>query len=78
MNSANLQIAFSCIAALEQMVLSFAKLCKSDFFSHKNKSFIKVLNRTGTSIEPCDTPESMVLKKLDILIIFTLCFRFFK
>ena len=74
MNSANLHIAFSCIASLEDMVLSSAKLCKSYFFSHKNKSFTKLLNRIGPSIEPRDPPESMVLKKLDILLIFNFVF----
>ena len=54
------------------MVLSSAKLCKSDFVSHKNKSLIKMLNKIGPSIDPCGTPESMVLKKLNILLIFTL------
>ena len=54
------------------MVLSSAKLCKSDFVSHKNKSLIKMLNKIGPSIHPCGTPESMVLKKLDMLLIFTL------
>ena len=59
------------------MILSSAKLCNSDFVSHKNKSFIKTLNRNEPSIEPCGTPKSIALKKLDILLIFTLCFRFF-
>ena len=52
------------------MVLSSAKLCKSDFVNHKNKSFIKMLNRIGPSINPCGTLESIVLKKLDVLLIF--------
>ena len=60
------------------MVLSSEKLCKLDFVSHKNKSFVKMLNRIGPSTEPCGKPESVVLKKLDILLIFTLCFRCFK
>ena len=37
--------------------------------------FTKMLNRIGPSIEPCGTPDSILLKKLDILLIFTLCFR---
>ena len=60
------------------MVLSSAKLCKSDFVSYKNKPFIKILSRIEPSIEPCGKPESIVLKKLDILLVFTLCFRCFK
>ena len=39
-------------------LLSSTKLCKSDFVSHKNKSFIKMLNRIGLIFEPYDTPKS--------------------
>ena len=60
------------------MVLSSAKSCKPDFFSHKNESFIKIVNSIGPSIEPCGTLESIVEKKLDIFLIFTLCFRCYK
>ena len=60
------------------VVLSSAKLCISDIVSYKNKPFIKMLNRIGPSIEPCGTPESIVLKKLNILLIFTLCFWCFE
>ena len=61
------------------MVLSFAKLYKSDFVSHKNKSVTKMLNRIGPTIDPCGTPESIVLKETRYtLLIFTLCFRWFK
>ena len=35
-------------------------------------------NRVGPSIEPCGTPESAVLKKIDMLLILTICFRCFK
>ena len=47
------------------MLLLSAKLCKSYFAIHKNKSFIKMLNRIEPSIEPCGTPECTVLKKLE-------------
>ena len=60
------------------MVLSSAKLCKSDFVSYKNKPFIKMLSRIEPSIELCGKAESIVLNKLDILLVFTLCFRCFK
>ena len=61
------------------MVLSSAKLYKSDFVSHKNQSVTKMLNRIGPTIDPCGTPESIVLKETRyILLIFTLCFRWFK
>ena len=33
-----------------EMVLPSAKLCKSDFVRHENKSFITMLNRIGPSI----------------------------
>ena len=52
------------------MVLSSAKLCKSDFASHKNKSFIKMLHRIGPSIESCDTPERIALKKTRYIVTF--------
>ena len=61
-----------------EMVLSSAKFCKSDSASHKNKSFIKILNRIGPITGPCGTPESVTLKQLDILLIFKLCFWGFK
>ena len=57
---------------LTAMVLSSAKLCKSDFVCHKNKSFIKNLNRIGPTTKAHGTPDSLALKKLDILLIFTL------
>ena len=51
-------------------LLSSVKLCKSDFVSHKNKSFIKMLDRIGPSIEPCGIPESIVLKKTRYIVNF--------
>ena len=58
------------------IVLLSAKLCKSDIVSHKSKSFTKTLNRIGPTIDPCGTPEILVLKETRyILLIFTLCFR---
>ena len=62
---------------LTAMVLSSAKLCKSDFVCYKNKSFIKMLNRIGPITEAHDTPDSLALKKLDILLIFTLMLLMF-
>ena len=56
------------------MVLSSGKLCQSDLVGHKIKSFIKILNWIGPSIEACGTPEIIVLIKINILLISTLCF----
>ena len=33
-----------------------------------------MLKGIGPSVEPCGTPKYTVLKKIDILLIFTLCF----
>ena len=62
--------SFSSVRRRPFRFLQVTKLCESDFVSHKSKSFIKMLNRIGPSIEPCGTPKSIVLKKLDILLIF--------
>ena len=34
------------------MILSSAKLCKSEFFSHKNRSVNNIWKKIGPSIEP--------------------------
>ena len=73
---------FKCIEEVVQPVASnsdsiiiFEILSKSGFVSHNSKSFIKLLSRIGPSIEPCGILKRSVLKKLDILLIFTLCFH---
>ena len=60
------------------MVLSSAKLCRSEFFSHKNRFLRNILNKIGPSTEPCGTPDRIFSKRLEILLIDTFCFRSFK
>ena len=48
------------------MVLLSAKLCKSEFVSHMNKSFLKMLNRRGPSIESSGTPKKNVYESRTI------------
>ena len=60
------------------IVLSSAKLCKSVFFKHKNKSLRNILNNIGPSIEPCGTPDRIFKKSLQMLLILTHCLRFLK
>ena len=54
------------------MVSSSAKLCKSDFVSYKNKSFIKILNRIGPSINPCGTPERYIVNFHTLLLMLVI------
>ena len=60
------------------IVLLSAKLCRSKFFSHKSRSLRNILNKIGPSIEPCDTPDIIISKRLEILLIHTFCLRSFK
>ena len=45
---------------------------------NKNKSFMKILNKTGPSVEPCGTPEKSTWKTLSASFIFKSCFLRFK
>ena len=60
------------------MVLSLAKLCKSDFLMHRNKSMRNILKRIGPNIEPCGTPDKIFWNALKMLFILIFCFRSFK
>ena len=57
------------------MVLSLAKLCKSDFLLHRNESLRNILKRIGPNIEPCGTPDKIFWNALKMLFILTFCFR---
>ena len=60
------------------VILSSAKLCKSDFLIQRNKSLRNILKRIGRNIEHCDIPDKMFWNALKMLFILTLCFRSFK
>ena len=60
------------------MILSSVKLCGSEFFSHKNRPLTNIPNKIGPGIEPCVTPDRIMSKRLEMLLIDTFCFRSFK
>ena len=68
------EIAF----AQAESVLSSAKLWIEEDSMKKKRSLIEKSNRSGPTIEPCDTPEIIFLKLLYVLFIRTHYFRFFK
>ena len=41
----------------QEIVLSSAKLCRSEFLIYMKRSFMNKLKRIGTRIEPCGTPD---------------------
>ena len=45
-------------------------MCKLDFDSYKINSFTKMLKRIRPSTEPCDIPESIVMKKTSYIVNF--------
>ena len=59
-------------------VLSSAKLCKSDFSMHRNKSLRNISKMIGPYIEPCGTPDKIFWNALKMLFILIFCFRSFK
>ena len=57
------------------MILSSAKLCKSDFLMHGNKTLRNTLKRIEPNIELCGTPYKMFWNELKMLFILTFCFQ---
>ena len=60
------------------MVLSSAKLCKSDILMHRNKSLRNILKMIGPNMEPCGIPDKMFWNAIKMLFTLTFCFRSFK
>ena len=60
------------------MILSPAKLCKSDFLMHRNKSLRNILKRIGPNIEPCGKADKIFWNAVKTFFIVTFCFRSFK
>ena len=48
-------------------MLSSAKFANLALFIKRNKSFIKMLNKIGPSMEPCGTPDNRILKILSLV-----------
>ena len=55
-------------------MLSSTKLQASDFVMEKNKSFMKILKRSGPRIDPCGTPVLISHHELKDEPVFVLCF----
>ena len=62
------------LSAVADIVLSSAKLKRSDNFNVESRSLRNILNNIGPSIDPCGTPDSNVRKSLKTLLTFTFCF----
>ena len=62
------------LSAVADIVLSSAKLKRSDNFNVESRSLRNILNNIGPSIDPCGTPGSNVRKPLKTLLTFTFCF----
>ena len=58
------QISFSFVFSIAEIVLPSAKLCKSDFEIQRNGSFMKILNYIRRRIDLWGTPESRVSNTL--------------
>ena len=56
------------LSAVADIVLSSAKLKRSDNFNVESRSLRNILNNIGPSIDPCGTPESNVRKSLKTLL----------
>ena len=62
------------LSAVVDIVLSSAKLKRSDNFNVESRSLRNILNNIGPNIDPCGTPDSNVRKSLKKLLTFTFCF----
>ena len=62
----------------QDIVLSSAKLCRSELLIYIKRSFMNKLKRIGPIIEPCGTPDKSNWKILYVLLIWTLCFCRFR
>ena len=47
------------VLQMVEMILSPARLCRSDFLMHRNKSLRNILKRIGPNTETCGTPDKM-------------------
>ena len=62
----------------QEIALSSAKLCRSEYLIYMKRSLLNKLKRIGLRIEPCRTPDKSNWKILYALLIWTLCFRCFR
>ena len=62
------------LSAVADIVLSLAKLKRSNNFNVESRSLRNILNNIGPSLDSCGTPDSKVRKSLKKLLTFTFCF----
>ena len=62
----------------QEIVLSSAKLWRSEFLIYTVRSFMNKLKRSGPRIEPCETPDKSNLEIQYVLLIWTLFFSSFQ
>ena len=62
------------LSAVVDIVLSSAKLKRSDNFKVESRSLRNILDNIGPKIDPSGTPDSNVRKLLKQLLNFTFCF----
>ena len=61
-------IRWSILSAVADIVLSSANLKRSDNFNVESRSLRSILNNIGPSIDPCGTPDCNVRKSLKTLL----------
>ena len=62
------------LSGVVDIVLSLAKLKRSDNFNIESRWLRNILNNIGPNIDPFGTPDSNVRKSLKKLLTFTFCF----
>ena len=62
------------LSAVADILLSSAKLKRSNNFNVESRLLRNILNNIGLSIDPCATPDSNVKKSLKTLLTFTFYF----
>ena len=66
------------LSAVVDIVLSSAKLKRSDNFNVETRSLRNILNNVGPNIDPCGTPDSNVRKSLKKIVNLYFLFPTFK
>ena len=62
------------LSAVADIVLSSAKVKRSDNFNVESRSLRNILNNIGLSIDSCGASDRNVRKSLKTLLTFTFCF----
>ena len=62
------------LSAVVDIVLSSAKLKRSDNFNVERRALRNIFNNIGPNIDPCGTPGGNARKSLKKLLTFSFCF----